>query len=30
MAKMFGLPGFDEESNRAFAAKLRNMPAGDR
>ena len=22
MAKMFGLPGFDEESNRAFAAKL--------
>jgi hypothetical protein len=22
MAKMFGLPGFDDESNRAFAAKL--------
>lgn len=22
MAKMFGLPGFDEESNRAFASKL--------
>jgi hypothetical protein len=22
MARMFGLPGFDEESNRAFAAKL--------
>jgi hypothetical protein len=22
MAKMFGLPGFDEDSNRAFAAKL--------
>jgi hypothetical protein len=22
MAKIFGLPGFDEESNRAFAAKL--------
>jgi hypothetical protein len=22
MAKMFGLPGFDEESNRAFATKL--------
>lgn len=29
MAKMFGLPGFDEESNRAFAAKL-NKYAGYR
>ena len=30
MAKMFGLPGLDDASNRAFAAKLTKYAGGGR